>query len=357
MRSDNSAEYLALLWGHYYDLLIAEQQRCEAVRSQVEAGLAHHSIGNQAIDYSIYQQVKDKSCSDLDKMAFVAAVRQVIPNGGQIAITGLSVHSPRTLYVASHNRPVFIVRRIDNNDVMVVSDINAAMGLFPQELIHTANEELKHLDGRSETESLGKDKKRNALDAEKNKLLEHFRVEVYPLDGEEIFAELNVVIKKGEITREILITGFDGFQTAEVEPFITLLNPVPVRKDFDRSFYDTHLEEVPSRLREIMQFYRSEERPPLEIPLQQKAIRRRFGKTLNGLKRLVLIGTGSSYNIGQISQLFIHALMPEMDVIVLRPGDIEDLSKFTTVEKDLVVLLSWSSTTAEMVQTAKRNPP
>jgi D-arabinose 5-phosphate isomerase GutQ len=45
-------------------------------------------------------------------------------------------------------------------------------------------------------------------------------------------------------------------------------------------------------------------------------------------------------------------LMPEIAIDVLHPGDIEDPKRRLLNHQDLVVMLSWSSTTAEMVQLA-----
>ncbi|MGD9016027.1 MAG: hypothetical protein PVH30_01495, partial [Desulfobacterales bacterium] len=50
--------------------------------------------------------------------------------------------------MASHNRPVFVVRRLENDDFMVVSDINAGLGLFPQKLIEETINALDELQQR-----------------------------------------------------------------------------------------------------------------------------------------------------------------------------------------------------------------
>jgi len=55
LRSENSAEYFALLWGYYADLLQREQRHSNAVRSQVETGLENYAIGSQAMDYGVYR--------------------------------------------------------------------------------------------------------------------------------------------------------------------------------------------------------------------------------------------------------------------------------------------------------------
>ena len=55
-----------------------------------------------------------------------------------------------------------------------------------------------------------------------------------------------------------------------------------------------------------------------------------------------------------IARRFLADLMPEIAVDALRPGDIEDPRRRIQTQQDLVIMLSWSSTTAEMVQLARR---
>ena len=363
-RSENSAEYVALLWGYYFELLNGEKIRYENIQSQVEAGLEDLSIGSQAIDYQVFHQVKDSSLEDLDERAFIEAVKRISQNGGQVAAAGMSLYSPRRLYVASHNRPVFVVHRLDNNDFMVVSDISAALGLFPQELIYTKKLELMAL-RQGHDSILANLKKKTVVKSEirarkkvqqekEEKLLEIFKVTVYPLDGEEIVAKVETVIEKKGLTRRVVISDFEGKPLPDIEPMTIVLTPEKVRKDLDRSFHETHLHEIPDRMSEILRFYEQEDGPLLSFNLKTSLFRRRFGQNFSSLKRLVLAGTGSAYHMAAIAKDFIHALVPEMDVMVLRPGEYEDLSNVIVPEKDLVILLSWSSTTADMVLMAKR---
>jgi hypothetical protein len=58
--------------------------------------------------------------------------------------------------------------------------------------------------------------------------------------------------------------------------------------------------------------------------------------------------------MGDIGKDFIRTIMPEMNVVTVKPGDIEDPETLFVPEKDLVILLSWSSTTADMVLLAKK---
>ena len=195
-RSENSSEYLALLWGYYFDQLTQAQQRYRAILTQVENDLQEHGIGSSAIDYAVHRTVKGKTPAQLDEAAFIAAADQISRNGGQIAACGISVLSPRRLYVAVRNRPVFVVRRLENDDFMVVSDINAALGLFPQQLIYQKREELEALqENHNRQVAELKRKTAGALDSkalkktfekEKAQILKPFSVEVHALEGEEI---------------------------------------------------------------------------------------------------------------------------------------------------------------------------
>ncbi|MDJ0668887.1 MAG: hypothetical protein QNJ61_16505, partial [Desulfobacterales bacterium] len=365
LRSDNSAEYAVLLWGHFYDQLQAEQRRSDIVRQQVEKDMADIAICSQSIDFRVYHRVRGRASADLDQMAFVAAVQQIVQNGGQIAVIGVSLVSPQRLYVASHNRPVFIVRRLENDDFMVVSDINAALGLFPQVLVEetiNALDALKKRQAAAVAELNGQGASRSTLRSsqaafaeERARLLEPFAVEVYPLDGEEIFALIQTGLEGGTVRRTVAISDFDGHPLPDVEAFETRLDPITVRKDVDTSFHETHLNEVPERFRYILDVYgpeTAEGRPAID--LNHRILRRRFGRRLEGLRRLILIGTGSAFHMAVVARTFLAPLIPDIAIDAMRPGDIENPKRRFLNQQDLVIMLSWSSTTAEMVQLAQR---
>jgi glucosamine 6-phosphate synthetase-like amidotransferase/phosphosugar isomerase protein len=365
LRSENSAEYVSMLWGHFYHRLRSEKRRSDLVRKQVEQDMADISVCGPSIDFGVYHRVRDRSPEDLDRMAFVAATRQIIQNGGQIAVVGISLESPRRLYVATHNRPVFVVRRLENEDFMVVSDVNAALGLFPQVLIDRtvmALEDLKKrqtpaLPAREGTEGppVARGSSHGAMEMERERLLEPFAVEVHPLDGEEILAVVETRLQGGAVRRCLTISDLDGNPLPDVDAFETRLDPVTIRKDVDRSFHESHLMEVPERFRYILGRYRhgpDGEGPGIE--LNTRALRRRFGPRLEGLRRLALVGTGSAFHMAAVGGARTTRWLPKMGVEVLRPGDIADVKRHFQPHQDLVILLSWSSTTAEMVQLARR---
>jgi glucosamine 6-phosphate synthetase-like amidotransferase/phosphosugar isomerase protein len=349
-RSDNSAEYLAQLWGVYFDQLLDEQRRGDLIRKQVDEGLDTMGIGSQAVDFATHRQVNGRSMQELDQLALVAAVRQMIRDGGQIAVAAMSNRSPRTLYVASHNRPVFLVRRMDNDDVMVVSDVNAAMGLFPQELLTTTRQALLELD-----RTRAADKKKGRPDDEyrrrRRSLMAPFQVSVTALDGAQVFACIQTVLDAIGVHRRITFSDFDGQPLSGIDDFVTTLDPAQVRKDLDRSFHETHLLEIPQRLATLLQYYHDRE-DRLRFGIRAKQLRARFGRDFSRLQRLVLLGAGSAGHMAALGRPVLETLLPGIDLIVLRPGEVDDLSRAILPDRDLVVLLSWSGTTADMVQAA-----
>jgi len=363
-RSENSSEYLALLWGYYYHQLNEDKRRYQTIKSQVEAGFEKTNIGSHAIDYQLYHRVQAKSSVELDAMAFIEAARQIIRQGGQVAATGISLLSPRRIYVASHNRPIFIVRRLENDDVMVVSDINAAMGLFPNILIHQRTLELIELvkekhKALEELKATGATKEA-MQNCEKNFsqkeaiLLEVFKVAVYPLVGDEIFAQIITKFEGHALRREVNITDFDGKPLPDLESTLTILRPPAIRKDLYRSYYESHLHEIPERMSNILNTYITGKNELPEFQVREDLFHRHFGLKLTTLKRLVLVGVGGAYNMATIARLFIRKLLPELEVLVLMPSEVDDLLKIVDPDSDLVILLCWSATTADMVAFAKR---
>ena len=362
-RSENSSEYLALLWGYYYHQLNEDKRRYETITSQVKAGFEKTNIGSQAIDYQLYHRLRAKSTVELDAMAFIEAARQISRQGGQVAAAGMSLLSPRRIYVVSHNRPIFIVRRLENDDVMVVSDINAAMGLFPNILIHQRTLELiklrKEKSKAFEKLKASGAKKETIQNYEKNynqreaKLLDVFKVAVYPLVGEEIFAQIITKFEGQTLRRQVNITDFDGRPMPELESTLTILRPPAIRKDLYRSYYESHLHETPQRMNEILNYYITGNNELPEFQIREDLFRRHFGPKLTTLKRIVLVGVAGAYNMATIARLFIGKLLPDLEVLVLMPSEVDDLLKIIDPDTDLVILLCWSATTADMVALAK----
>lgn len=361
-RSENSSEYLSVLWGHYFDVFRYEQRHSQAIQAQVDGGLDEYNLGSQTIDYRVFSMIKGRTEPELDALAFREAAGKMSASGGQIAVAGISLFSPRCLFVASHNRPVFLVRRIATEEVMVVSDINAAMGLFSQKMIQEKARELKmlrieHSEAVVELRAGGArlevmQNKRKELKEKEERALEAFRVSVLPLEGEQKFARIETRLEGNRVRRQITVTGFDGRPITDIEGFEAILNPLQSEKEY-ASFFESHLKEIPGRLQDILDTYLPEGAEVPRLSLRRRLLIRRFGHGLGGLERVVLVGMGSSYHAGLMARNLYRELLPDVEILLLRPVEVEHALRLMEPEKDLVILLSWSGTTADMVEFAR----
>lgn len=366
LESENSTEYFAQLWGTYFRKFVQEKNQYQAIRAQVELDLDDIAVGSQAIDHAIYHLLQDKNTQDIDLLAFTRAMQVMIKDGGQVAVTGVSLHSPDTVFAATHNRPLFVVQRLDSPEFMVVSDINAAMGLFPQAMIQEKAQELRQIldvlkkrsvilkDRGNSTRSGNEDQHVKSARDREAEILKSFQVKVTPLEGERLLATIKTECVRGEVRRRLKITDFDG-QEVDIEPFRTTLTPIQIKKDLNRSFYETHLNEIPDRIGDILNstIPEGEELSLPSLEINQRMITRRFGKNLESLRRIFLVGMGASYHMAAVVKNLLEELVPEFIVVVLSPVEVEDVSKIFNPDRDLAILLSWSGTTADMVQFAK----
>ncbi|MFP4420569.1 MAG: hypothetical protein ACLFRG_08485 [Desulfococcaceae bacterium] len=358
-RSENSTEYLSLLWGHYFDVLSADRSRFAEIEAQARGDLDDLAMGSQAVDYRVLRNVRGRSDADIDELAFREATRRMIARKAQLAVAGISLHSPDRLFVACHNRPAYLVHRMETSEFMVVSDINAALGLFPQALllsrslaVRRARDalEMDLADLREEgAPQRTLDARRTEAAREENQLLEPFRVTVYPLEGEQLFVR---VIGTAE-DRRAEFTDLDGEPAPPPEAFSTVLNPVRMRREVFASFYETHLAEIPERLRDIRRTYCHDDPTRPELPLRERELRRRFGPRLERLERVVLAGMGSARNVAEMAAPAFRRLLPELAVRTLQPIQVDDLDRSLSPRSDLVILVSWSGTTADMVAFAR----
>lgn len=361
-RTGNSAEYFALLWGHYFQQLATERARFETIRRQTDGDLAELGIGSQAIDYQAFKRLGRLSTQDLDEQAFIAAARQFTAQGGQIAVCGMSLASPQRLYVASHNRPLFLVRRPATGDVMVVSDVNAALGLFPQKLLHECRQAVHDIrrqaagrigdllrDG-AHPDRVRED--RRAAEHREEECCRALAVEIHTLEGESRFARIATTVRHGRVERDIRVTDFDGQPPADIEPSSALLRPPQLQRHLHTAFFEAHLDEIPDRLEELLAAGTDGAGMPV-LPLSRRTLERRFGAGLRNLKRVVLLGAGSSHHVALLSRGIFQRCLPDIEVAVLAPWEAEPLPRLVSPEGDLVVLVSWSGTTADMVECAK----
>ena len=143
LRSNNSTELFSMLWGYYFDTAYRASQRYNVIEKQHNLGLEDVSVCSQSIDYKIFKALNNKTAHEIDELSFIQAMEAMIKSGGQFSVCGISMVTTDRLFIAAHKRPLYIVKRPDTSDFMVVSDINAALGLFPQALIRSATIDRK----------------------------------------------------------------------------------------------------------------------------------------------------------------------------------------------------------------------
>ncbi|MFO7876606.1 MAG: SIS domain-containing protein [Desulfovermiculus sp.] len=358
LRSENSTEYFTQLWGLYAKVFSREQSRYEAIREQVALGLEDLAVGSQAIDHQVYKRLQGASAEEIEELAFVQAVRVMIQDGGQVAVAGMSLVSPHRVFASSHNRPVFVVRRQETEEFMLVSDVNAALGLFPQSMIQEGAGKLQRLmedQARSSLVMGANSNSKSQSQTEQDAILKRFQVQVIPLEGEELLARIKTRWQGGLAKREVQITDLDGREQGEIEPFTTHLSPVQIKRNLNQTFYETHVQEIPDRLQEILDAYLPAGNQPdlSRFPVRMRLLRRRFGQGLTSLRRLFLVGMGSSYHVAAMAKSLIQELAPDLPVVVQSPVEIDNVAKSINPDRDLVIMLSWSGTTSDMVQLAK----
>ncbi len=361
LRSENSTELFSQLWGHYFDTISATRKRYRIIDRQYRLGLEDISIGSHSLDHKIFKELKDKTRPHIDQISFVRAMDVMIQAGGQFAVCGISLVSKDRLFIGAHKRPVYVVKRRDTSDFMVVSDINAAIGLFSQSRIRNASIRLRKLMKEYSKKSVIVeprffDNQSQQSDywfkKEKMAILEPFLVDIFSLDQERIFAKIQTRPGESDTLRDIEITDFSGKRRKDIIPETTHLTPITFKKDFGKSYYEEHLHEIPGLLNELLRRYTDQSLPVFDI--KSRLLTRRFGRTLSSLNRVIIVSTGFSYEIGRIVEKNMERFFSGINIVVTTPLDIDNIESSINPDRNLVVMVSWSGTTSDMVDFADR---
>lgn len=363
LRSENSSELLVLLWGHYFETFSNASYRYRVIKNQIDLGLEKYAVGSLSIDYGIFNALGGKSTRELDEMAFIHACEVMLEDGGQFAVTGISLLSPNCLFVATHRRPVYIVRRPDISDYMVVSDVNAAIGLFPQNQIQSAGSKLQKLMDEFSKKSLivetayfdDQSESREAwYKREKMALLSPFKVDIYALDQERLFASITTKVSAERVYRELEVKKFSGKTRKDILPEQTYLSPVIYNKEFGKTFYEEHLQEIPTLLEDALTRHTGKGGRGTSFDIKSRLLQRRFGANLASLNRIILVGTGTSLLVGEIVEKNLERFLVGVNIIEARTHEFDNVDIDLNPDSDLVVVVSWSGTTSEIVDFASR---
>lgn len=363
LRSENSTELFSLLWGHYFETFFNASYRYRVIEAQIRLGLEGLAVGSLSIDYGFFNSISGKSAQDLDEMAFIKACEVILQDGGQFAVAGISLVAPDRLFVATHKRPIYIVTPPDSSDFMVVSDINAAIGLFPQSLVQPTSRKLQRLLEEYSKKSLivekdyfddQSDSREAWFKREKMALLEPFRVEIHALTQERVFARIKTRAGADTVLRQLEIFDFSGKVRQDIQPEQTYLSPLTYQKEFGRTFYEEHLREIPTLLKDTLARYTGEQSNSLRFEIKPRLLQRRFGAGLSSLNRIIFVGTGTSLLLSEIVEKNMERFFSGVNIVEARTHEFDNVDIDLNPDGDLVVLASWSGATAEIVDFASR---
>ncbi len=297
------------------------------------------------------ERLDEWAVTDAEERALRLAIWR-LREGNAHACAFYSTHRPDTLYVTSHHKPIALISHTDDagrQEVMVASDVNAALMLWPKEVVETAVATLETL------------KANGADQAHINAILEQFRVDVIFLDGDVYQGEeLLARIQKCEADQpQITVTRYDGTPVA-VAPQSIRLNPAMVGKRGYDTYTESHIAEIPDVLDTIVQAYVQdgqlnlgsiwEDGELLWPGLNSTVLCNHFGQHLEKLDRLLLIGEGSSWRDAQAAAPLFRELFPGVLVIVYRPIQVLNLGEAIDPAHDLALEISWSGTTDSLLK-------
>jgi len=274
---------------------------------------------------------------------------------------------PGVLYISSHCKPIAIAIRtteteegLPRHEAMVASDIEAALMLWPGREVDAIADRIQAL---NQSASSG------AADAAQvlrkvQVLLDRFPVDVIYLDsdlyqGRELLARISNRIEDGRVVLDVEVTLYDGTPVV-VAPKALHVNPATVGRRSHDTYTEYHLAEIPDVLDDIVSTYAHEgalrlgsiwERGRLRWQgMNLVALQDRFGSQLQHLRRIWLIGEGSSWHGGQAAAPLFRELLPGIVINVYRPVEVLNIGEIIDPVNDLVIEVSWSGTTDSVLK-------
>lgn len=381
-RSENTTEVVAYEWERAYHELL------EGELSEAEQGL-HGGFLKWGIN-------------DAEEQALRIALKRMTA-GNAHACAFYSRHNPGVLYVSSHHKPIAIAIRTttterpprfshrqpdsqphdiagtltgpdtrpnprrsepskgsQRRELMVASDVNAALMLWPGADVDAAAERIQALQNAAGMGDVDATRARQEIEA----LLDRFTVDVIFLDtelyrGEELFARISNRVEAGRIVPEVQVTRYDGTPVA-VTPQRVRLNPAMVGRRGYATYTESHIAEIPDVLDELAHVYVDDGQVRLErlwqdsgliAPgLNTRHLQERYGDELQELDRLLLVGEGSSWRDAQAAAPLFRELLPGVVINIYRPVEVLNLGTTVDPTGDLAIEISWSGTTDSLLK-------
>jgi glucosamine 6-phosphate synthetase-like amidotransferase/phosphosugar isomerase protein len=346
-RSENTSEVLVYEWEHAF-LQIDEGETLAAGEVAFLSNMAQHGI------------------SDLEEQALRLAMWR-LRAGNAHACALYSQRHPDRLYVSSQDKPIAVAMRTHQTldgevrqEVMVASDVNAALLLWQGDEVESAAQRLQALRSRLDRDAPDA----IALQAEIETILAGFEVEVVFLDadlygGQELLACLENEIQSGKVRPCLRITRYDGtplafdFQRLRLDPSMS-------GKNGHQTYTEAHIAEIPQVFAGLVRAYTRESRICLDgvwqhgrlvsPGLNRHPLEERFGRQLERLQRLLLVGEGSSWRDAQAAAILFRQALPQTIVTIYRPVELLNLGESINPETDLAVEVSWSGTTDSLLK-------
>jgi len=289
-------------------------------------------------------------------------------SGNAHACAFQSRQNPGVLYISSHNKPIAIITKVmacedagvQRHEIMVASDVNAALMLWSGEQVEAALERIASLQKSLSNDEIQKEDAKQEIQS----VLNQFSAEAIFLDqelngGKELFARIENQLEEGQIIPKVEVTCYDGTPMVAMPQRIQI-NPSTAGQHSFPSYTEFHIAEIPDVLDSIVDEYTREGKLNLEsIRIDEEIfspginlakLNERFGPGLERLKRLVLVGEGSSWRDAQAAAPLFRALLPDVLTVIYRPVELLNLGKSTDPGTDLVLEISWSGTTDSVLK-------
>ncbi len=329
-----------------------------------------HQISENQLDedsLAYLNRLKEWEVEDIEEQALRLTLWR-LRSGNAHACAFQSRQNPGVLYVSSHNKPIAIITKettcedtgVQRHEIMVASDVNAALMLWSGEQVEAALERIASLQKSLSEDKIDKEDAKQETQA----LLNQFSAEAIFLDqglngGKELFARIENQLEDGQIIPKVEVTRYDGTLMA-VTPQQIQINPSMAGQHGFPSYTEFHIAEIPDVLDSIVDEYAQEGELHLEsIQIDEEnfspginiaKLKDRFGSRLERLKRLVLVGEGSSWRDAQAAAPLFRALLPNILTVIYRPVELLNLGKSTDPKTDLILEISWSGTTDSVLK-------
>jgi glucosamine 6-phosphate synthetase-like amidotransferase/phosphosugar isomerase protein len=317
--------------------------------------------------FGYLKRLREWQVEDIEEQALRLTLWR-LRSGNAHACGFQSRQNPGVLYVSSHNKPIAIITKettcedtgVQRHEIMVASDVNAALMLWSGKQVEAALERIVSL---QKSNSKDKTQKKNAKQ-EVQSILKQFSADAIYLDqelhgGKELFARIENRLEDGKIVPRVEVTCYDGTPVVAL-PRRIQINPSMAGQHGFPSYTEFHIAEIPDVLDSIVDEYTRAEEPHLEsIQLDDEIfspriniikLKERFGSRLKRLKRLALVGEGSSWRDAQAAAPLFRALLPDALTVIYRPVELLNLGKSTDPDTDLVLEISWSGTTDSILK-------